>query len=81
VAADVIGLGLGALVSDWGYLREVLGDAGIPIGHTAADIADALDRLTPEAVSAARAAGRARREELAWSRQADRTYAVLDSLL
>ena len=31
VAADVVGLGLGALVSDWGYLTEVLGAAGIPL--------------------------------------------------
>jgi hypothetical protein len=81
VAADVVGLGLGALVSDWGYLGEVLGDAGIPMGHTAAAIAGALDRLTPEAVAAARAAARNRRDALAWSLQAERTFALLDSLL
>jgi hypothetical protein len=81
VAADVVGLGLGALVSDWGYLGEVLGDAGIPVGHTAATIADALDRLTPEAVAAARSAARDRRDALAWSLQAERTFALLDSLL
>ena len=41
--ADAIGVGLPALVSDWPFLTEMLGDAGIRVGHTAAEIAAALD--------------------------------------
>lgn len=81
LTADVIGLGLGALVSDWGYLTEVLGEAGIPCGHTAASVAAALDRLDAGRVAAARAAARARRDDLGWSVIADRTFALFDEVV
>jgi hypothetical protein len=41
---DVIGAGLAALVSDWGYLREALGGAGIAYGDDLAGAIDGLDR-------------------------------------
>ena len=47
--ADAIGVGIPALVSDWPYLAETLGDAGIRVGHTARrDRRRALDALTRE---------------------------------
>jgi glycosyltransferase involved in cell wall biosynthesis len=55
-AGDVIGGGLAALVSDWGYLREALGEAGIAYGSDLAAAVDALDReALARAASAARA--------------------------
>ena len=79
-AADVLGLGLGALVSDWGYLTEVLGDAGIPGGHEAGPVAAALDALTDQQVAAARAASVARAPAVAWGPLAERTLAIFDDV-
>jgi hypothetical protein len=81
VAADVVGLGLGALVSDWGYLTEVLGPAGIPCGHTPATITAALDALTDEQVHDARAASRALQEEQSWPVVAEQTLALFDEVV
>ena len=58
VASDVVGLGLGALVSDWGYLTELLGAAGIRCGHTPESVTAALDALTEAQVLDAQAASR-----------------------
>ncbi|MFN8038671.1 MAG: hypothetical protein U0Q07_05605 [Acidimicrobiales bacterium] len=79
-AADVVGMGLGALVSDWGYLTEVLGDAGIPCGHEAGPIAAALDALTDDQVVAARAASVALAPAVAWGPLAERTLALFDDV-
>jgi hypothetical protein len=81
VAADVIGLGLGALVSEWGYLTEALGDAGIPCGHTAASVAAALDGLTDEQVVASQTASRALQAERAWPVVAEGTLALFDEVV
>ena len=55
---DVIGAGVPALVSDWGYLRETLGDAAIPYGD---DLAGTVERLDRAALDVAAAAARALR--------------------
>lgn len=72
-AADVVGLGLPALRSDWGYLVEHLADAGIPVGQSAASIAGALDALTPEVLERAAEASRSLRAEQDWAVLAERT--------
>jgi len=72
-AADAIGLGLPALRSDWGYLVEQLGDAGIPVGQTVDSIASRLDALTPEVLATARAAAAQRNVDLDWGPLAART--------
>lgn len=81
VAADVVGLGLGALVSDWGYLAEVLGPAGIPCGHTPGSITAALDALTEEQVRAARAASRSLQAAQSWLVVAEQTLALFDEVV
>ena len=81
VAADVVGLGLGALVSDWGYLAEVLGPAGIPCGHTAASITAALDALTDQQVHDARAASRSLQDAQSWPVVAEQTLALFDEVV
>lgn len=43
---DVIGAGIAALVSAWGYLHEALGGAGIPYGDDLTAALEALDRPT-----------------------------------
>ncbi|MGZ4728376.1 MAG: hypothetical protein ACXWB2_11700 [Acidimicrobiales bacterium] len=81
LASDVVGLGLGALVSDWGYLTELLGPAGIPCGHTAPSVAAALDALTDEQVEASRAASRALQAGQSWPAIAERTLALFDEVV
>ncbi|MEZ5142451.1 MAG: hypothetical protein R2726_08020 [Acidimicrobiales bacterium] len=79
-AADALGMGLPALVSGWGFLTEMLGDAGIPCGHTAEQVAAALDALTAEQVATAAAASVARRPAYDWAPLAERTLALLDDV-
>ncbi len=51
---DIVGAGIAAITSGWGYLTEALGDAAIPYGD---DLAATLDRLDwPSLERAARAA-------------------------
>jgi glycosyltransferase involved in cell wall biosynthesis len=72
-AADAVGLGLPALRSDWGYLVEHLGDAGIPVGQTAASISAAIDALTPDVLDRAADASRVLRVDQDWAVLAERT--------
>lgn len=78
---DAVALGIPALVSDWGYLAETLGDAGIPAGHTAESITVALDALTTDVVAHAASAARARREALGWAPIAEQTLALFDRVV
>jgi hypothetical protein len=79
--ADAIGVGVPALVSDWPYLTETLGGAGIRVGHTAGEIAPALDALTREQLDAARAATGALRSAYAWPPIADRTFDLFERVV
>ena len=78
---DAIGLGLPVLRSDWSFLTEVLGDAGISVGHTAESVAAALDALDPDEVRAARRAAVLRRDELAWDLISARTLTLFEDVL
>lgn len=80
-AADATGLGLPALRSEWGYLVEALGDGGIAAGHTVASVAAAIDGLTPEVLSTARAGAERRRSELDWAGLADRTAELFERVV
>ncbi len=78
--ADAVGCGIPALVSPWPYLREVLGDAGIPYGRTAADLAGTLEALDDEVMGSARAAVAERRAALDWAASAESTWELLDEV-
>lgn len=75
---DAIGLGIPALVSDWPFLTETLGAAGIPAGHTASDVTAALDALTVEDLARARTAMDALRPRYEWDAIADATFALFE---
>ena len=78
--ADAVGRGIPALVSPWPYLREALGDAAIPYGRTAADLAGTLEALDEGALAPARAAVVRRRHELDWAALAEATWELLDEV-
>ena len=78
---DAVGVGLVSLTSDWGFLTEMLGDAGIVVGHRADDIAAALNALDDERLAAARAATLARREHVLWSDIGARTVEVFEEAI
>jgi glycosyltransferase involved in cell wall biosynthesis len=77
---DAVGLGLPSLVSDWPYLAEMLGDAAITYGRTAAELTAALDTL--EEADLCRAAEASRRLQSAYdfSRLADRHFELLEQV-
>jgi glycosyltransferase involved in cell wall biosynthesis len=78
--ADAVGAGIPALVSPWPYLSEVLGDAAIPYGRTAADLTATLDALDEATLARARAAIPARRAALDWTVAAEATWELLDEV-
>ena len=78
--ADAVGRGIPALVSPWPYLREALGDAAIPYGRTAADLAATLEALDEGVLAPARAAVVRRRQDLDWAALAEATWELLDEV-
>ena len=76
--ADAIGVGIPALVSRWPFLTEMLGNAGIPCGHTAPEITTALEALTTERLQHARDAMRALRSTFERAPLATRTAELFD---
>ncbi len=80
-AADAIGVGLPVLRSDWGYLVEHLGPAGIDVGHSAVSIATALDGLAGDELARARAAATDRQAELDWPAIAAATAGLLERVV
>ncbi len=79
--ADALGIGLPTIASNWGYLREALGDAAIHYGDTAEDLTDCLDALSTDQLAAAAAATEAGRAATDWSVIADATLAFLDDVI
>lgn len=79
--ADAIGVGIPALISDWTYLTEMLGDAGLPGGHTAATVTAALDALTDEDLARARTAMAALQPAFAWGPIAARTADLFERVV
>jgi glycosyltransferase involved in cell wall biosynthesis len=65
---DAVGLGLPSLVSDWQYLAEALGEAGIPYGS---DLTRAIDTLGEERLDLARAAAVKLQAAYDWNRLAE----------
>jgi glycosyltransferase involved in cell wall biosynthesis len=78
--ADAVGCGIPALVSPWPYLRELLRDAAIPYGRTAADLTATLEALDESALALARAAVVRRRDALDWTALAEPTWELLDEV-
>lgn len=78
--ADAVAAGIPALVSDWPYLTEVLGDAAIPYGRTTADLTATLDALDDATVAGAAQASVDRRAALAWDTIAAETWDLLDEV-
>ncbi len=79
--ADAIGVGIPALVSDWPYLTEMLGDAGIPCGHTRESVTNSLGALTSEQVDSARQATIALRPQFEWTPLATRTAELFERVV
>ena len=81
VAADAIGLGLPSLASDWEYLHEALGPAGIFYGSTAEDLAACIDAVSGDELRRAGAAAVAKQAETDWSVIAETTYNFIEGLV
>ena len=79
--ADAIGLGIPTLVSDWPFLTEMLGTAGIPTGHTANEIATALGRLDRATLDAAAAATADLGDRFDWAPLAQRTADLFERVV
>ena len=74
---DVLGAGLAALSSRWGYLAEALGEAAIPYGD---DLRRTLARLDRATIDSAAAASRRRRDESAPERVAALHLALFEAV-
>ncbi len=80
VVGDAVGAGLPSIVSEWGFLREALGDGAICYGSSAADLTRCLATLTPAHLERAAAAARALQPVYARERIAEMTLDLLTEL-
>lgn len=80
VFGDAIGAGLPALVTSWGFLIEVMGPAGIPMGDSPADWTAAIDALDSATIGAAADAAVARQPLYDWSHLAAETRTFLEDV-
>lgn len=78
--ADAIGLGVPAIVSDWPFLVEVLGDAAIVYGQGREALERCLRELDADGLARAAAASRALQAPLDWSVIGGRTADLLEAL-
>jgi glycosyltransferase involved in cell wall biosynthesis len=77
---DCIGAGVPAIICEWGYLREVLGEAGIRFGSTVAELTACVDGMSESALARARRATLALRDRYRWSDIGARTLAAFEEL-
>ncbi len=77
LVGDVVGMGIPALTSNWEYLHEMLGDAGIPFGLDSGDLTRCLNTLTREQLETAATASRKLQEDYSWSKIAAQTLSLL----
>lgn len=80
LVGDVVGKGIPALISEWDYLQETLGEAGIPFGGDGPDLTTCLRQLTREELDRAASASRALRDVHAWSTIAEQTLELLEAV-
>jgi hypothetical protein len=76
VVADVVGLGLPAIASNWTYLTESLGAAAL-LYRSDRELTELLESLSEGSLDPARVASRALQEALSWDRIADAFFEVL----
>jgi hypothetical protein len=79
VVADVIGLGLPAIATTWGYLTETLGDAAIYYDGDAT-LEQLLATLDRDRLAVAAKGSAARRSDQSWDRAATLTLAAMEAL-
>lgn len=77
----MIGAGVAAISSEWGFLTETFAGADICYGRGPVDLADCLAQLTPEQLATSAAAITDRRALFDWEPIADQTLALLDDLV
>jgi glycosyltransferase involved in cell wall biosynthesis len=77
---DAVGAGMPSLISDWPYLAEALGDAGIRYGSSASDLTRCIDTLDREQLDQARKASVRLRDDYDWGRIAERHFELLEQV-
>jgi hypothetical protein len=81
VTRTALDAGVGILRTNWPFLEEVFGDAGIYIGSGVTSFAEGLSKLRVEDVQRARLASVALGESNNWRRIAENYEAFYDLLL
>jgi hypothetical protein len=76
VVADVVGLGLPAIVSEWPYLRETLGDAALSYS-SGAELTALIDSLSATQLQEARQGSIARQQAMSWQNIASQFFDVI----
>lgn len=80
VVADVVAVGMPALVSSWPFLVEDLGSAGVALGDDVAGMTTALEGLDRAALEPAAEAARTLWDERSWDRIAATTFELLEQV-
>jgi glycosyltransferase involved in cell wall biosynthesis len=81
IVGDAIGIGVPALISDWPFLYEVLGEAGIHYGSTLDDLIMCLQKLDSETIACATVAARKLQAIHDPARVAELTFELLEATI
>jgi len=80
VVGDAIGWSIPGLISDWDFLTESLGGAGIPMGNTESSMTNAIDRLTRDIIDQAADKAKARMPAYDWQNLSKQFLTLLEAL-
>ncbi len=81
LVGDVIGASKAALISDWPYLTEILGETAICYGHDAEGLAGAIAALEPASIERSAQLSGELRDTYPWERSAEETWLLLKDVL
>jgi hypothetical protein len=81
VVGDVIGASKAALISDWPYLLEMLGETAIVYGNDAKGLAETLAALDAASIERSAELSGELRDAYSWERSAEETYQLLLDVL
>jgi len=81
LVGDVIGASKAALISDWPYLIEILGETAIVYGDDSAGFAATLATLDAAAIERSAQLSGELRDTYPWERSAEETWLLLKDVL
>ena len=80
LVADAVGAGIPMLVSEWGFFREIMGEAALYFDGTEKGLARLFTRITTDDIEAGKRASAALQQDYSWTVVAEKTLNLFREL-